>query len=179
MADLDTVQLGGHAGSDRYTGQRRLMTHQEATATGPVSSSARLMSFAAAARAGDYIDQTGTVQREKRTKSAVASLAGHLGGVITTLAASLLLASPAGADVFSVCPSGMSGVSTIDTSCAFADNVRWAWYSQSGSVVTAYSPVTSQTYTMQCAPATTTYWPEAKRCVGVNSSGAGLIVFVD
>ena len=26
MADLDAVQLGGGAGSDRYTGQRRLMT---------------------------------------------------------------------------------------------------------------------------------------------------------
>ena len=26
VADLDAVQLGGCAGSDRYTGQRRLMT---------------------------------------------------------------------------------------------------------------------------------------------------------
>src|SRR5690349_6837757 len=97
-----------------------------------------------------------------------------------TLTGALLLgAAPAHADEFTVCPSGMSGVSTYDTSCAFADNVRWAWYSQPGNIVTAYSPVTSQLYTMQCTPATTTYWPEAKRCVGVNSYGAGLIVFVD
>ena len=28
VADLDAVQLGGCAGSDRYTGQRRLMTRK-------------------------------------------------------------------------------------------------------------------------------------------------------
>lgn len=95
------------------------------------------------------------------------------------LAASLLLTSPANADEFTVCPSGMSGVATGDTSCAFADNVRWAWYGQPGNIVTAYSPVTHQAYTMQCTSTATTVWPEAKRCVGVNSYGVGLIVFID
>ena len=66
-----------------------------------------------------------------------------------------------------------------DTSCAFADNVRWAWYSQPGTIVTAFSPITNQTYTMQCTSTATTFWPVAKRCVGVNSYGVGLIVFID
>jgi hypothetical protein len=94
-------------------------------------------------------------------------------------AAGVGLASPAGAEVFTVCASGMSGVATDDTSCAFADNVRWAWYSQPGTIVTAYSPVTHQSYTMQCTATTTTFWPVAKRCVGVNSYGVGLIVYID
>ena len=58
-------------------------------------------------------------------------------------------AAPAHADRFSVCPSGMSVVATEDTSCAFADNVRYSWYAQPGSIVTALSQVTQKTYTMQ------------------------------
>ncbi len=92
---------------------------------------------------------------------------------------SLVGAGTANADNFNICPSGESGVSTADTSCAFADNVRWAWYGQPGTIVTAYSPVTHQSYAMQCTSTTTTYWYEAKRCVGVNAYGAGLIVFID
>jgi hypothetical protein len=95
------------------------------------------------------------------------------------ISGALLGAGAARADAFTVCPSGMSGVSTGDTSCGFADNVRWAWYSQPGTIVTAYSPVTHQSYTMQCTPTATTFWPVAKRCVGVNSYGVGLIVFID
>lgn len=94
-------------------------------------------------------------------------------------AGSIGFAAPAGAEEFTVCPSGMSGVTTEDTSCAFADNVRYSWYAQPGAIVTAYSPVTRQAYTMQCTATGTTFWREAKRCVGVNSYGAGLIVFVD
>lgn len=101
--------------------------------------------------------------------------------VLTAAVAVLgMAAAPsAGADNFTVCPSGMSGVATADTSCAFADNVRWAWYAQPGQFVTAYSPVTNQSYTMQCSQTATTFWPEAKRCVGVNSYGVGLVVFID
>lgn len=91
----------------------------------------------------------------------------------------LLAAGSASADDFDVCPSGLSGVVTADTSCAFADNVFRAWYGQPGTAVLAYSPVTSQVYTMTCAPAWSTIWPEAKRCVGVNSYGVGLVVFID
>ena len=115
-------------------------------------------------------------RKEIRTMKKVLAVAG-LGAALTL--GSLVGAGAAQADVFTVCPSGMSGVSTDDTSCAFADNVRWAWYSQPGNIVTAYSPVTHQSYTMQCTPTATTFWPVAKRCVGVNSYGVGLIVFVD
>lgn len=83
-----------------------------------------------------------------------------------------------GLDEFEVCPSGMTGVVTDDTSCAFADNVRYSWYAQPGLTITAFSPVTGQTYTMQCAPAMTDVWGPAKRCVGVNATGHGLIVYI-
>jgi hypothetical protein len=104
-------------------------------------------------------------------------LAGAVGAA--AIATAVSLAPSASAETFDICPSGRSGVSTADTSCAFADNVRWAWYSQPGTIVTAYSPVTGLNYTMQCTPTATTFWYEAKRCVGVNSFGVGLIVFVD
>lgn len=84
----------------------------------------------------------------------------------------------ANAEEFTVCPSGRTGVATDDTSCAFAENVRSAWLAQPGNVVTAFSPVTQQTYTMQCASTVTDSWPVAERCVGVNSYGVGLIVFI-
>ncbi|MGV0848583.1 hypothetical protein [Mycolicibacterium phlei] len=80
---------------------------------------------------------------------------------------------------FKVCPSGLSGVASDDTSCAFADNVRVAWYSSPGSAVMAYSPVTGQMYLMHCAPAITDVWSEAKRCVGTNAHGTLLIVYID
>lgn len=100
------------------------------------------------------------------------------GATAAAVAAGLLAAAPAGADDFTVCPSGMSGVATEDTSCAFADNVRYSWYAQPGTIITAFSPVTGQTYTMQCTSTMTNVWGEAKRCVGVNASGHGLIVFI-
>lgn len=94
-------------------------------------------------------------------------------------ALTVALAPTAQADAFTVCPSGLTGVATFDTSCAFADNVRAAWYAQPGSTVIAYSPVTDLFYTMQCAAAwTTTVWSNPKRCFGVNSFGAVLIVYI-
>lgn len=93
-------------------------------------------------------------------------------------AAGLLAAPMANADDFTVCPSGISGVATEDTSCAFADNVGAAWRSQPGSLVSAYSPVTQQSIAMQCAPTVSYYWPVAQRCVGANASGVSLIVFI-
>ena len=103
--------------------------------------------------------------------------AAGLGAALTV--GTLLGAGSASAENFTICPSGESGVSTDDTSCAFADNVRRAWYSQPGTIVTAYSPVTGLAYEMQCTSTATTFWYEAKRCVGVNGYGVGLIVFVD
>ena len=109
--------------------------------------------------------------------SARLGAAAVLAGIIAV--AGITMAPPASADSLTICPSGLSGVTTDDTSCAFADNVRFAWYYQPGTIVTAYSPVTHQSYTMQCTPTATTFWPEAKRCVGVNSYGVGLIVYID
>lgn len=87
---------------------------------------------------------------------------------------------PTDVEDITICPSGFSGVASEDTSCAFADNVRRSWYqSHPGSVVLAYSPITQQIYTMRCTPATTTAWPEAKRCVGQNPHGATLVVYID
>jgi len=88
-------------------------------------------------------------------------------------------AAPDSFEDFTLCPSGLTGVASEDTSCAFADSVRRAWYSSQGAVtITAYSPVTRQEYTMRCVPATTTAWPDAKRCSGRNSFGANLVVYI-
>ena len=92
--------------------------------------------------------------------------------------ASVGLAAPAHAYEFELCPSGLSGVVTDDTSCAFADSVRYSWYAQPGTVVTAVSPKTQRVYTMQCTGTNTDVWSHAKRCVGVNDFGAGLIVVI-
>ena len=104
-----------------------------------------------------------------RTLAALVALAG---------AAAVVNATPANAEQFELCPSGMTGVVTEDTSCEFADNVRYSWYAQPGTIITAFSPKTGQTYTMQCTRTSTDIWPDAKRCVGVNATGHGLIVVI-
>lgn len=86
--------------------------------------------------------------------------------------------APSPFEDFKLCPSGLSGAASADTSCAFADSVREAWYSSPGSIVTAYSPVTHQSYRMFCAPAVTDVWREAKRCTGRNAQGTILIVYI-
>jgi hypothetical protein len=98
---------------------------------------------------------------------------------LTALA--LALAPTAHADeTVHICPSGVSGYVTADTSCPFADNVRAAWYAQPGHVIYVYSPVTGLMYTMDCNPdAWTGRWGEAKRCVGMSGGGDTLIVYVD
>jgi len=111
----------------------------------------------------------------KRHKQTIA--ASLLAGSVITTA--IAMASPASADAFTLCPSGKSGVASADTSCAFADNVHRAWYSQPGTIVMAHSPVTNQVIRMQCTSVATNHWPVAKRCVGANASGAALIVYID
>ena len=62
------------------------------------------------------------------------------------------------------------------TSCAFADNVRYSYLTQPGQVVTAYSPVTGQSYNMQCAGGFTAELHggatvvNSVRCVGGNNA---------
>ncbi|MEZ0357651.1 hypothetical protein [Mycobacterium sp. SA01] len=80
---------------------------------------------------------------------------------------------------FKVCPSGLTGVATDDTSCAFADSVRTAYYSQPGTNVVAYSPVTHQSYLMTCLLNKTNVWPGSKRCSGVNAQGTLLVVYIN
>jgi hypothetical protein len=91
-------------------------------------------------------------------------------------AATLALPPHAHAATFSTCPSGRDGV--IDgtpTSCAFADNVRIAWFGQPGNPVLAYSPVTNAYYSMTCVAHTTVNFidghsADAVLCVGGNDA---------
>ncbi|ANW64064.1 hypothetical protein BCA37_11065 [Mycobacterium sp. djl-10] len=85
--------------------------------------------------------------------------------------------TPGGVETIKVCPSGISGVVSADTSCAFADSVRSSWYGSSGNTIIAWSPVTDQRYVMHCEPAVTDAWPEAVRCAGENAQGAVLVVY--
>lgn len=99
----------------------------------------------------------------------------------TATAATLMMAGAfagrAHADeIVDICPSGTSGVATTVTTCAFADNVRAVWAAQGGpSVVTVYSPVTDNVYTMYCDPTRTMRFNNgmvkyAVRCVGGNNA---------
>ena len=100
------------------------------------------------------------------------------GAAAAAIAATIGIAAPAQAYVdesFIVCPSGRSGVATSVTSCAFADNVRYSYLTQPGQVVTAYSPVTGQYYTMQCGEGFRAYLNNgttvrSARCVGGNNA---------
>ena len=101
-------------------------------------------------------------------------IAGVMGAA--AIAATVSLAPSANADeVFSVCPSGRSGVATTVTSCAFAEDVRYSYLSQGGPVVTAYSPMTGQFYNMQCGGGFRAYLNDGEvvrsvRCVGGNNA---------
>lgn len=101
--------------------------------------------------------------------------------VVLVLALGALWASShAKAETFDVCPSGLTGVASADTSCAFAESVRAAFYWQPSWTVIATSPVTGKFYTMQCSRTDTTGtgWYDSKRCFGVNDAGAVLVVYV-
>lgn len=76
---------------------------------------------------------------------------------------------------FAICPSGHSGVATTVTSYAFAENVRRAYLIQGGPEVLAYSPVTGETYTMECIDGFTAHLSggevvQAARCAGGNNA---------
>jgi hypothetical protein len=66
--------------------------------------------------------------------------------------APLALAPAAHADVFDMCPGGREGVVGGHTTCAFADNVRSAFYASGMSQdFIAYSPVTGDRFDVSCA----------------------------
>ena len=108
------------------------------------------------------------------TKISKAALLG--GAAAAAIAATVGVAAPAQAyEGFNVCPSGRSGVATSVTSCSFADNVRYSYLTQPGQVVTAYSPVTGQFYTMQCGEGFVAHLNNgatvrSARCVGGNNA---------
>lgn len=78
-------------------------------------------------------------------------------------------------ETFLICPDGHSGVATGVTSCQFAMNVRDSYLRQRGPTVIAYSPVTDDTYEMDCrtgysatlANGTTV---DSVRCTGGNNA---------
>jgi hypothetical protein len=89
-----------------------------------------------------------------------------------------ILATPAVAHAdssFDICPSGRSGIATSVTSCPFADNVRRAYFNQGGSTVVAYSPVTGQSYVMDCVSGYVAHFNNgtvrtAVKCYGGNNA---------
>ncbi len=97
--------------------------------------------------------------------------------VATVASAALGFPAPAHADgLFMECPSGRDGVvAGTPTSCAFADNVRLAWFAQPGNPVLAYSPVTEQSYQMFCVGHTIVtftdgHTADAVECAGGNNA---------
>ena len=100
-----------------------------------------------------------------------------IAAAITTFATLVISAPAAHADgLFLTCPSGRDGViAGTATSCAFADDVRSAWFGQPGNPVIAYSPVTDQSYRMFCVGKTTVtfddgHMADAVQCVGGNDA---------
>ena len=73
-------------------------------------------------------------------------------GVGVAVAAAVgLSTAPAHADVFDMCPDGHEGVVGGHTTCDFAENVREAFFASGMSHhFPAYSPVTGETYAMDC-----------------------------
>lgn len=100
--------------------------------------------------------------------------------VVLVLTLGALWASQrAHAEAFVECPSGLTGVATTDTSCAFADSVRAAFYWQPQWTIYAKSPVTGKFYTMQCVRTLTDNgWRDPKRCFGLSDGGDPLVVYV-
>jgi len=84
--------------------------------------------------------------------------------------------APPGRGRFIVCPSGRDGVASAVTSCAFADNVRRVYYNQGQpDSLVAYSPVTDESYLMQCfGPYRATFTDgdvqDVVKCVGGNDA---------
>lgn len=106
---------------------------------------------------------------------------GRLTAVIAASAvAAAMLAPVAHADYsFNVCPSGVSGVATSVTSCAFADVVRQVWYADApnNAVIVAYSPVTGGRYLMYCSASQVLTLNVGQR-VGVRCDGGNDAVVV-
>lgn len=106
-----------------------------------------------------------------------ASLTRILYVVIGALVAGgIAFPAPANADEpFMVCPDGHTGVAEGHTSCPFAHDMRVAYESQPGPLYNVYSPVTDETYQMQCQGGFTAdliggAQVDSVRCVGGNDA---------
>ena len=95
-----------------------------------------------------------------------------------TVAAPPPPAPPPTEGMFAICPSGHSGVATTVTSCAFADNVRRAYLAQGGPDVLAYSPVTGDTYNMECIGGFTAHLSDGEVLQAVRCTGGSNAVVV-
>ncbi|BAX91562.1 hypothetical protein [Mycobacterium shigaense] len=78
-------------------------------------------------------------------------------------------------ETFLLCPDGHTGVATNVTSCQFAMNVRSSYLSQGGPTVIAYSPVTGDSYQMDCHTGYTSHLNTGRtvdsvRCAGGNNA---------
>ncbi|CQD11798.1 hypothetical protein BN1232_02217 [Mycobacterium lentiflavum] len=83
--------------------------------------------------------------------------------------------APPADETFLICPDGHSGVATGVTSCQFAMNVRTSYLRQGGPTVIAYSPVTGDSYEMDCrtgysARLANSMTVNSVRCVGGNNA---------
>ncbi len=81
----------------------------------------------------------------------IMAAAVYMIGALAVFALSTALAPHAKADVFDMCPDGHEGVVGGHTTCPFAENVRQAFFNSGMSHhFPAYSPVTGETYAMDC-----------------------------
>jgi hypothetical protein len=117
------------------------------------------------------------MERQNRIEVGAMKLTKIATAIAAIAAAALALTPPAHADgLFMSCPSGRDGViAGTPTTCAFADDVRSAWFGQPGNPVIAYSPVTDQTYRMFCIGNQTVTFTDghiadAVQCVGGNDA---------
>lgn len=86
------------------------------------------------------------------------------------LAASIT--APSRADItFVTCPSGNSAIATTVTSCPFADEVRYSYFTQGGPSITAFSPVTGRSYRMYCGSGYTATMNTGLQHVAVRCDG--------
>ncbi|MGD1253960.1 hypothetical protein ACKUT9_06905 [Mycobacterium seoulense] len=82
------------------------------------------------------------------------------------------LPPPGGTDVFTICPDGHEGVVGGHTTCAFAANVRQAFYATGmAGTFTAFSPVTGEGYEMTCAGRYPAYFTDGSTMISTRCYG--------
>jgi hypothetical protein len=104
--------------------------------------------------------------------------------IASSAAIGIALAAPAHAEPVNRCDYGdlRTAVAEGHTSCAFAHNVRVAWFTQPGSIVTAYSPETGQLYNMMCVRGVTLNFADGEFVTGatrcVDAEGGSAVAYI-